>query len=679
MSDSSSNSSTVPQSSMNNPSSTDVSKISATSSESHSVQITTIRLNGDNFLRWSQSVRMYIRGRGKMGYLTGEKKAPAVDDPAYVTWDAENSMVMTWLVNSMEEDISSNYMCYPTAQELWENVNQMYSDLGNQSQIFELILKLGEMRQGEHNVTKYFNSLKRIWQDLDLFNTYEWKSPEDAQHHKKTVEDGRIFKFLAGLNVEFDEVRGRIIGRQPLPLIGDVFSEVRREESRRNVMLGKKGTGVAEGSALVSMTGSKAPILQRKSDEKQQVWCDFCHKPRHTRETCWKIHGKPANWKGKAGRANPTANEVETSPFTKEQMEHLLALLKFNSVPNVPSVSVAHTGNKFYALSCQFKSAPWIIDSGASDHMTNSLHLFETFSPCPENKKVRIADGNFSPIVGKGLIKLSERVDLKSVLYVPKLACNLLAVSKLSRDSNCSVIFYESYCIFQDRNSGKIIGSARMINGLYYFEDNFLSNKIVQGLSSISSLSVHDQIMVWHCRLGHPSFPYLKHLFPVLFKVIDPSSFQCESCLMAKSQRKSYIPKPYHASRLFYLFHSDVWGPSKVTTISGKKWFVTFIDDHTRLCWVYLMREKSDVEHIFKEFYRMIETQFQTKINILRSNNGIDYFNKVLETFLNEQGILHKSSCSDTPEQNGIAERKNKHLLEVVRAMIFYINVPKYL
>lgn len=138
-----------------------------------------------------------------MGYLTGEKKAPAVDDPAYVTWDAENSMVMTWLVNSMEEDISSNYMCYPTAQELWENVNQMYSDLGNQSQIFELILKLGEMRQGEHNVTKYFNSLKRIWQDLDLFNTYEWKSPEDAQHHKKTVEDGRIFKFLAGLNVEF--------------------------------------------------------------------------------------------------------------------------------------------------------------------------------------------------------------------------------------------------------------------------------------------------------------------------------------------------------------------------------------------------------------------------------------------------------------------------------------------
>ena len=80
----------------------------------------------------------------------------------------------------------------------------------------------------------------------------------------------------------------------------------------------------------------------------------------------------------------------------------------------------------------------------------------------------------------------------------------------------------------------------------------------------------------------------------------------------AKSQRKTYIPKPYHASKPFYLFHSDVWGPSKVTTILGKKWFVTFIDDRTRLCWVYLMREKSEVERIFKEFYRMIENQFQT-------------------------------------------------------------------
>ena len=81
---------------------------------------------------------MYIRGRGKIGYLTGETKEPEKTDPSYALWDAENSMIMAWLVNAMEEEISVNYMCYSTAKELWDNVTQMYSDLGNYSQIYEL-------------------------------------------------------------------------------------------------------------------------------------------------------------------------------------------------------------------------------------------------------------------------------------------------------------------------------------------------------------------------------------------------------------------------------------------------------------------------------------------------------------------------------------------------------------
>ena len=72
-------------------------------------------------------MQMYIRGRGKIGYLIGDKKEPKPKDPSYLIWDAENSMLMTWLVSSMEEDSSSNYMCYHIAKELWDNVNRMYS------------------------------------------------------------------------------------------------------------------------------------------------------------------------------------------------------------------------------------------------------------------------------------------------------------------------------------------------------------------------------------------------------------------------------------------------------------------------------------------------------------------------------------------------------------------------
>ena len=202
----------------------------------HSIQITSFRLNGSNYFRWSQSVQMYICGKGKMGYLTGDHKEPDDSNPQHDVWDAENSMVMTWLVNSMEEEISSNYICYSTTKELWESVKEMYPNLENKSLIYELTLKAREIWQGSDNVTKYFHSLKWIWQELDLLNTYKWNSTEDE---KQTVEEGRIFQFLAGLKEELYEVRGRIIGRSTLPSLGEMFSEVRREETRRSIMMGK--------------------------------------------------------------------------------------------------------------------------------------------------------------------------------------------------------------------------------------------------------------------------------------------------------------------------------------------------------------------------------------------------------------------------------------------------------
>lgn len=118
-------------------------------------------------------------------------------------------------------------------------------------------------------VTKYFNSLKRIWQDLDLFNDKEWKFPDDASQYKAIVDANRVFKFLAGLNEEFDEVRGRIVGRSPLPSINEAFSEVRREETRRGAMLYKKSTPTStpESSAFnteAHISKQNVPHSQKK-------------------------------------------------------------------------------------------------------------------------------------------------------------------------------------------------------------------------------------------------------------------------------------------------------------------------------------------------------------------------------------------------------------------------------
>ena len=168
-------------------------------------------------------------------------------------------------------------MCYSTAKELRDNINQMYSDFGNQSQVNELEDQIKGIQQGENTVTKYFNTLKGLWQDLDLFMDYEWKCSEDGKHIK--MECSRIFKFLAGLNLDIDEVRGRIIGRQPLPPIREVFSEVRREESRRSVMLGKKTIVVEiENSALATSTANatrQTSNIPKWTDEKTRFGVIF--------------------------------------------------------------------------------------------------------------------------------------------------------------------------------------------------------------------------------------------------------------------------------------------------------------------------------------------------------------------------------------------------------------------
>ena len=109
-----------------------------------------------------------------------------------------------------------------------------------------------------------------------------------------------------------------------------------------------------------------------------------------------------------------------------------------------------------------------------------------------------------------------------------------------------------------------MIGHARMVNGHYYFDDNYFNNKQAQGLSSNVAIFVREKIMLWHLRLGHPSVLYLRHLFHVLFKGLDCSSFQCESYHLSKSHRISYNSKSYHASKPFYLILSDVRDTSKL-------------------------------------------------------------------------------------------------------------------
>ena len=103
-------------------------------------------------------------------------------------------------------------------------------------------------------------------------------------------------------------------------------------------------------------------------------------------------------------------------------------------------------------------------------------------------------------------------------------------------------------------------------------------------------------------------------MFPSLFNSLDPSNFQCDECIIAKHHRVSYSISNKLASMPFHLVHFDVWGPSKIPNYSGAKWFITFIDDYKRMCWVFLLKEKAAIGSVLPSFCKMIHTQFGTPI-----------------------------------------------------------------
>ncbi|RVW50981.1 hypothetical protein CK203_071298 [Vitis vinifera] len=426
--------------------------------ETSHLPITAHKLNGQNYLQWSQSILMFIRGKEKDDYIIGASAAPETTASTYKKWITENNMVMSWLVNSMTADIGENFLSFDNAKEIWDNAKETFSDKENTSEIIQIEGILHVLRQG--NLTMVF-CIKRL-------------------------SKGNVcFKFLLGLNKNLDEIRGRIMGVKPLPSLREAFSEVRREESRKNLMMGShQQLNMAESLALKTQF---APFDNRQKIKGGRPWCDHCRKPGHSRETCWKIHGKPVDWKPrqpleKEGRGNHVATDEqspqpEASPFNKEQMEMLQKLLSpllsvqsqtgSSSNQVIGSGTLAHKGNFLSAFTAGKKrKKPWIVDSGASDHMTGDATIFDTYSSCPNNLTVRIADGSLSKVAGTGSVVLSR-----------------ILLSTL----------FSLFLTWTDLDSGKTIGNAEECSGLYILKERHDPQEQPQMTVGSNSFSVSCQ------------------------------------------------------------------------------------------------------------------------------------------------------------------------------------------
>ncbi|GJR05475.1 retrovirus-related pol polyprotein from transposon TNT 1-94 [Tanacetum coccineum] len=320
-------------------------------------------------------------------------------------------------------------------------------------------------------------------------------------------------------------------------------------------------------------------------------------------------------------------------------------------------------------------SLTWLMDSGCTSHMTPEKSFFISLDT-KDNPRVKLGDGRYTRAKGRGTIVINTKKGTKyisRVLYVPELDQSMLSVPQMIKNGYGVNFKNDSRCVITDSRDDKI-ATLDMENDSYYLKLD---------VADASAFSVtEDDSMKWHKRFGHFNYRTLQHMYTTkLVRNMPPISevdSKCEGCELGKSRRLPFSKVGVtRATHKLEIVHSDVCGPMSTTSWSGNKYFILFIDDYTRMCWVYFLSSKASVFSIFKSFKKLVEVQSGSTLHILRTDNGGEYTSNEFEDFLWQEGVIHQVTVPYLPQQNGISERKNKTVMEMARSMLYEKKLPK--
>ncbi|KAL0553832.1 hypothetical protein IC582_007736 [Cucumis melo] len=270
-------------------------------------------------------------------------------------------------------------------------------------------------------------------------------------------------------------------------------------------------------------------------------------------------------------------------------------------------------------------------------------------------------------VIGKRkvILKLTsgKTLSLSNVLYVPSLRRNLVSGNLLNRARLKIVLEGDKVVLTKN---GEFVGKGYLSNGL------FVLNTISMNVNASSSTYVIEFVNLWHGRLGHVNFASIRKLKDL--RLINTSDShetgKCPICVESKFHKKPFKPVESRTTDLLELIHSDLADFKTTTSRGGKNYYVSFVDDYSRFTKIYLIKIKDEAGSMFLKFKAESENQLGKKIKRLRSDRGGEYSDKTLKDFCESNGVTHEFTAPYLPQQNGIAERKNRTLKEMMNVML---------
>ncbi|KAF7800953.1 uncharacterized protein G2W53_044551 [Senna tora] len=467
-------------------------------------------LNGSNYLSWSLAVRTALEAKYKLGFVDGSIKTP--ENPIeFKKWKPVDSMIKSWLTNSLTKELSESFIFCNSAKELWDSIAERYY-VNNGPKFYQIQRQTVSLEQGSDSMTGYFNKMNRCWDELNRIKPVPkcFCGSCTCEVNKILDEhdsDIKLCQFLNGLHLMYDALRGQIMNLDPLPIVNKAFSMVVRQETQKEVNLYFNNV---ECSAMLARTGNNRneSVVKRNDDrraDKNSKFCDHYNLTGQTRDTCFKIVGFPDWYKElkeqrkKARKKNMAANALADTPIeptkVKENIDFSGVLTALQEIAKMvkskadEQVNFANfgefAGKTTNSTSVKIDKRSWIIDTGASSHMCSNKNLMIDLRILNNKIPVHLPDGTKKNVEMIGNVIISSKIKLVDVFYILDFKYNLLSVNKMAKTCDVSVIFDGSHCVVQDQKTRSILIQGKMAGNLYVLRQ-IDSNKSLGGCDLIN-------------------------------------------------------------------------------------------------------------------------------------------------------------------------------------------------
>ncbi|GKC20374.1 putative ribonuclease H-like domain-containing protein [Tanacetum coccineum] len=322
-----------------------------------------------------------------------------------------------------------------------------------------------------------------------------------------------------------------------------------------------------------------------------------------------------------------------------------------------------------------------VIDSGCSMHITGNKCYLTEYEDY-DGGFVSFRDGK-GRISGKGKIKIGT-LDFDNVYFCKEIKYNLFSVSQIYDKKN-NVLFTDTKCLVLSSDF-KLLDESQVLLRVPR-KDNIYSVDLksvvpTKGLTCLFAKAIIDESNLWHRRLGHINFKNMNklvrgNLVRGLPSKIFENDHSCVACQKGKQHKASCKAKLVNSiSKPLHMLHMDLFGPTNVKSLMKKSYCLVVTDDFSRFSWVFFLATKDETSGILKTFITEIENQLDYKVKVIRSDNGTEFKNSVMNQFCEMKGIKREFSVARTPQQNGVAERRNRTLIEAARTMLVDSKLP---